>query len=144
MDEELADTMIPRQWQRFIGCALFGAVLSFGQLKQREKEPQQQQEPPEEDETLKPKEYGFNPLQASKEIKTGLFYKKKKSWKAAARRFEEALKWDPNSGEAYLNLGEVLEKTNDKEGAKQAYTKYLEIEPDSKLAPALKKKFNIN
>jgi tetratricopeptide (TPR) repeat protein len=132
--------MISRRWLHRIGCILFGAVLAFGQLKQREKEPQQQQEPPEEDETLKPKEYAFNPLQASKELKTGLFYKKKKSWKAAARRFEEALKWDPNSAEAYLNLGEVLEKMNDKEGAKQAFTKFLEIEPESKLAPAIKKK----
>jgi tetratricopeptide (TPR) repeat protein len=132
--------MNSRRWLRFAGCLLLGTVLSFGQLKQREKETPQQQEPPEEDESLKPKEYGFNPLQASKEIKTGLFYKKKKSWKAAARRFEEALKWDPNSFEAYLNLGEVREKMNDSAGAKEAFTKFLELAPDSKVAPAIKKK----
>jgi len=136
--------MISHRWLQRIGCLFLGAALLSGQLKQREKEPQQQQEPPEEDETLKPKEYGFNPLQAAKEIKTGLFYKKKKSWKAAARRFEEALKWDPNSAEAYLNLGEVLEKMNDKEGAKQAFTKFLEIEPESKQAPAIKKKLGVS
>ena len=126
------------------GCLFLGATLLSGQLKQREKEAPQQQEPPEEDETLKPKEYGFNPLQAVKEVKTGLFYKKKKSWKAAARRFQEAIKWDPNSAEAYINLGEVLEKMNDHAGAKEAFAKYLEVAPDSKNAPAIRKKLGVS
>lgn len=100
-------------------------------------------EPPEEDESLRPKVYDFNPLQASKELKIGLYYFKKGSYKAAMRRFEEATKWDPTSAEAFLHLGETREKAKDTAGAKDAYAKYLELAPDSKLAPALRKKFNL-
>lgn len=98
------------------------------------------QEPPEEDESLRPKEYGFNPLQASKEIKIGAFYFKKGSFKAAARRFEEATKWDPTAAEAFLRLGEAKEKLKDAEGAKEAYRKYLELAPEAKSAAAIRKK----
>jgi hypothetical protein len=38
------------------------------------------QEPEEEDESLKPKEYSFNPLQAEKEVRVGNFYFKKGSY----------------------------------------------------------------
>lgn len=102
--------------------------------------PQKPVEPPEEDETLKAREYGFNPLQATQEIKIGLYYMKKKSYKAASRRFEEATKWDPGNAEAYFHLGEAKEKLKDAAGAKQAFAKFLELAPDGKLAPSVKKK----
>lgn len=98
------------------------------------------QEPPEEDESLKTKEYGFNPLQAAKEVKIGLYYAKKGKNAAAARRFEEALKWDPGSAEAWLALGELREKMKDAAAAKEAYAKYLEVAPDAKNAAAIRKK----
>ena len=49
------------------------------QLKKRpadQSKPQQQQEqePPEEDESLAPKTYSFNPLEAEKDLKVGLYY----------------------------------------------------------------------
>ena len=97
-------------------------------------------EPPEEDESLKPKEYSFNPLEAQKDLRTGEYYFKKGNFKAAAKRFEEASLYDPNLAEAYLRLGDAREKLHDKKGAKTAYQKYLELKPDSKLAPAIKKK----
>jgi Tfp pilus assembly protein PilF len=99
------------------------------------------QEPPEEDvnpQTVK--EYTFNPLQATKEIKVGNYYFKKGSHRAAARRFEEALKWDPNSAEAYLRLGDARTKLGDASAARAAYSKYLELEPDSKEAGTIRKK----
>lgn len=98
------------------------------------------QEPPEEDETLKTKEYGFNPLQAAKEVKIGAYYAKKGKNVAAARRFEEATKWDPGSAEAWLLLGETREKLKDAAGAKEAFAKFLEVAPDSPKAPAVRKK----
>src|SRR5579862_2389405 len=58
-------------------------------------------EPPEEDESLKPKEYTFNPLQAKRDLNTGEFYFKKGSWKAAARRFEDATLYDPSLADAF-------------------------------------------
>ena len=90
--------------------------------------------------TAKEKEYAFNPLQAEKEIKVGHFYEKKKAWKAAALRFEEATKWNPGSSEAWLLLGEAREKMHDNKAAREAYTKYLEIAADAKNAPEIKKK----
>jgi tetratricopeptide (TPR) repeat protein len=99
-----------------------------------------EQEPPEEDEILKPKEYTFNPLQADNEIRVGNFYWKKGSYKAASKRFEEATRWDPNRAEAFLRLAESLEKLKDKDGARKAYAKYLELAPDAKNADEIKKK----
>ena len=46
--------------------------------------------PPEEDTSIAVPVYGFNPLQAQKEIRTGNYYFKKGSYRAAAGRFEEA------------------------------------------------------
>jgi len=117
----------------FFILALFGAAL----LAQA----QQQQEPPEEDATLiEKKEYTFNPLQAESEIKIGKFYMKKASYKAAIQRFSEATKWNPNSPDAWLALGEAYEKAKDAKNAKQAYAKYIELAPDAKNAGAIKKK----
>ena len=101
----------------------------------------QTQEPPEED--VNPtavKEYTFNPLQATKELKVGNYYFKKGSYRAAARRFEEALKWDPNSAEACLRLGDSKSKLGDKAGSRAAYEKYLEIDSDSRQADEIRKK----
>jgi tetratricopeptide (TPR) repeat protein len=97
-------------------------------------------EPPEEDSLNAPKEYAFNPLQASKELKVGGFYFKKGSYRAALRRFEEALKWNPSLSEAYLRIGETQLKLRDSKLAKEAFQKYLELEPESKDAAAVKKR----
>jgi tetratricopeptide (TPR) repeat protein len=110
-------------------------------LAQRQKPPEQ--EPPEEDESLKaPKEYTFNPLQAESEMKVGAYYFKKGSFKAAARRFEEATKWNPSLPEAFLRWGESLEKFGDRKGAKAAFAKFLELAPDAKEAKAVRKKID--
>ena len=97
-------------------------------------------EPPEEDESLKPKEYSFNPLEAQKDLKVGEGYYKKGNFRAAASRFLDATLYDPNFADAFLRLGEVREKLHDKKGAKTAYRKYLELKPDSKLAASIRKK----
>ncbi len=100
----------------------------------------QEQEPPEEDEGLKPKEYSFNPLEAAHDLKVGNYYFKKGNYKAAQRRFTEATKWDPGFAEAYFRLGEVEEKLKDSKAARAAYSKYLELAPDSKEAESVRKK----
>ena len=102
--------------------------------------PVQEQEPPEEDVSLVPKEYSFNPLQASKDLRIGNYYFKKGNYRAAAHRFEEATKWDGTNAEAYLRLGEAKEKQRDRKAAAEAYAKYLEIAPDAKDAPEVKKR----
>jgi tetratricopeptide (TPR) repeat protein len=94
--------------------------------------------PPEEDTSIAVPVYGFNPLQAQKEIRTGNYYFKKRSYRAAAGRFEEATKWNSNEPEAWLRLGEAQEKLRDQKAARAAYTKYLALAGESKLARSWK------
>jgi len=115
------------------------------QLKKRspdqsKPEQQQDQEPPEEDESIKPKTYSFNPLEAEKDLKVGLYYFKKGNYKASTSRFREATLWNPTYAEAFLRLGESEEKLKDKKAADEAYTKYLALAPDAKDAESIKKK----
>lgn len=100
----------------------------------------QEQEPPEEDPDLKPKEYSFNPLEASRNIVAGNFYFKKGNYRAASRRYLEASKWDPTSAEAMLRLGEADEKLRDFPAAREAYEKYVTMATDAKEIEAVKKK----
>lgn len=113
-------------------------LLSAGLWAQQPKP--QSQEPAEEDETLAPKTYTFNPLQANKELTIGNYYFKKKNYRAAAKRYTEATRWNPNYAEAYLRLGEAQEKLHEKDQAKEAYAKYVELAPDAKNADSIKKK----
>jgi tetratricopeptide (TPR) repeat protein len=100
----------------------------------------QVQAPAEEDENLKVKEYSFNPLQANKEMLVGTEYFRKHSYKAAAGRFREATRWNPNLSEAWLRLGEAEEKRKNAKDAKEAYAKYLELQPEAKDGAEIRKK----
>lgn len=97
-------------------------------------------EPEEEDEAEKPVVYTLNPLQAENELRIGNYYAKKGSNKAAAKRFEEATRWNPSFSEAFLRLGETREKMSDWKAAKAAYEKYLQLEPSGGKAEAIRKK----
>src|SRR4051794_31527743 len=124
-----------------IACAL--AQEPQPQLKKRDgKTPAKQESavPPEEDKSLAVREYGFNPVQAQKEIRTGNYYFKKGSYRAAAGRFEEATKWNSGEPEAWLRLAEAEEKLREKKAAHDAYEKYLELASDAKNADEIRKK----
>ena len=97
-------------------------------------------EPPEEDDAAKPKEYAFNPLQAEKELRIGNFYWKKKSYKAAAMRYEEAAKWNPGYAEAWLRLGEAHEKMRQSSEARAAYEQFLDLAAEDKRAGEIRKR----
>jgi tetratricopeptide (TPR) repeat protein len=97
-------------------------------------------EPPEEDEAFREKEYAFNPLQAQKEMTVGNFYFKKGSFRAAAIRYAEAVKWNPGFGDAWFRLGETYEKLGEKDKAIEAYEKLVEVQPDHKKASEARKK----
>jgi len=130
---------------------LLGLLLAGSVWPQQEKQkppapkqpPQkqtQEQEPPEEDESLKPKEYSFNPLEAEHDLKVGNYYFKKGNYKGALNRFREATLWNPTYAEAFLRLGDTQEKMKDKQAAQEAYAKFLELSPDGKEADAVRKK----
>jgi tetratricopeptide (TPR) repeat protein len=110
--------------------------------RERPKPPVSEQEevPPEEDVSVAPTEYSFNPLQAEKDLRTGNYYYKKGSFRAAAMRYREATRWNEGYGEAWLRLGIASEKLKDKKSAREAYAKYLETVPDAKDAPEIRKK----
>jgi tetratricopeptide (TPR) repeat protein len=64
-------------------------------------------------------------------------------------KYEESVLWlqktvssDPKRAVAYLNLGDAYAKLKRNAKARQAYTKYLELAPDSKSAPKVKKKLD--
>ena len=111
-------------------------------IAQRQPKPagQEEQVPPEEDASSLPKEYSFNPLQATKEIKVGNYYMKRGKYQAAAQRFREATKWNAQLPEAFLRLGEAEDKLKDRKGAREAYAKYLELAPEEKEAKEVKKR----
>jgi tetratricopeptide (TPR) repeat protein len=125
------------------GVFWLALLLSGAPARAQNKPPEppvvKEQEPPEEDPDLVPKEYSFNPLEASRNLTAGNFYFKKGNYRAASRRYSEATKWDPSSGEALLKLAEADEKLRDFADAREAYTKYLAM-PDAKDADAVKKK----
>jgi tetratricopeptide (TPR) repeat protein len=98
------------------------------------------QTPPEEDESEKPKTYGFNPILAKRDVNVGDYYFKKGKFKAAADRFDEATKWNPGLAEAWLRLGESAEKLGETETMRKAWSRYLELEPNGKDSAAVKKK----
>ncbi len=100
----------------------------------------EEEEPPEEDDSLKPKEYALNPLEAERNVTAGNFYFRKGNFRAAAKRYLEATRWNPADAEAFLKLGESDEKIHDFPGAREAYSKYVQLAPDAKNAPEIKKK----
>ena len=97
-------------------------------------------EPPEEDESLAPKVYALNPVQAKKEIVAGDYYFKKPNLSAAAKRYLEATRWDPGSAEAFLKLGETRERLREYGPAREAYLKYIELGEDAKEKDTIRKK----
>src|SRR5271170_6164831 len=116
--------------------SLLALFLAGGLCAQQPKKPAETQEqaPPEEDESLKPKEYSFNPLEAEHDVQIGNYYFKRGNYKGALNRFREATRWNPTNAEAFLRLGDTEEKLKDKPAAQQAYAKYLELAPDGKEA----------
>jgi tetratricopeptide (TPR) repeat protein len=97
---------------------------------------------PEEDESLKPKVYPFNPLEADRNIKVGNYYMHKGSFRGAVDRYQAATKYNPTSAEAFFKLGEAEEKLKHADKAKAAFQRVLQIAPDSKLAHDAKKKLS--
>ena len=59
----------------------------------------------------------------------GFVYYRQQRYAEAARWLENTLKIDPSRAVAYLNLGDAYFNAGDKPKAKQAYSTYLELQP---------------
>ena len=89
----------------------------------------------DEDEDLLPTTtYAFNPIQAKKDLKIGDFYAKKGNSRAAAARYLEATKWNPQYAEAYWKLAAARDELGQNAHAIDAYRSYLALEPNGKQA----------
>ena len=85
--------------------------------------------------------FGTSPSAVNgRNVTAGNFYYKKGNYRAAMRRYEEATKWDPTSGDALLKLAAADEKLHDFPGAREAYNKFLALDPDVKAAAEVRKK----
>ena len=125
----------------FLAASALAAQAPSEKQDQAKPPKEEEQAPPDEDAINQAKIYTFNPVQAKKELSAGEFYfKTRHDYRAAANRFREAIKWNPGFAEAWLRLGDAAEKQNDKKTVAEAYAKYLELQPDAKNAPEIRKR----
>jgi tetratricopeptide (TPR) repeat protein len=99
-----------------------------------------EENPPEEDESLAPEKFVLNPLESERNIRVGNYYWHRGKYRAAASRYERATKFNPSSPEAFFKLGEAQEKLKNRDAARLAFQKVMQLAPDSKLAHEAKKK----
>ncbi len=103
------------------------------------------QNPPEEDESVAPEKFVLDPLESERNVKVGNFYMhqgRPDGYRAALHRYERATKFNPGNVEAFYRIGEAQEKLKNKEGAKAAFEKVVQMAPDSKFAKEAKKKLS--
>ena len=117
----------------FFLVLLASSVRSFAQ-------PPDEANPPEEDESRAPKTYVLNPLESERNIKVGNYYWDKKNYRAALGRYQDATRYNPSSQEAFFKVGETEKKLKNKDAAKTAFQKVIQLAPDSKLAQEAKRK----
>ena len=95
-----------------------------------------QNEAPDYGELENPSHYV--PPSARQSVEIGDFYFRRKDYRGALSRYEEAAKDDPYYAPAYLGLGKVYEKMGKKREALAAYHKYLNALPSQKQADEAK------
>lgn len=72
--------------------------------------------------------------EAEKLVELGKFYFLNQKYDQAVLEYRRAVELDPKNCDAYYNLGIALETMNDLEGAREAFEKLLEIDPEYKGA----------
>jgi outer membrane protein assembly factor BamD (BamD/ComL family) len=123
-----------------IGYGTLGAQAPPATQKPSEQQPPDETNPPEEDESVAPKKYVLNPLEAERNVKVGDFYWNKKDYVGALSRYRDATHYNPSSAEAFFKVAEAEEKLHNPVAAKAAFQKVINLAPDSKFAAAAKKK----
>jgi tetratricopeptide (TPR) repeat protein len=83
--------------------------------------------------------HSYDPHRAEHNVEVGDFLMKRKSYRAAESRYREALEYKPNDALATFRLAVVLEKTGEREEARQRYQEYLKILPQGPLSGEARK-----
>jgi len=76
----------------------------------------------------------WNPMKALKDVEVGDFYFKRKNYRAALDRYQEALYYKDNDAIASFRLAQCQEKLGDKGEARKYYEQYLKILPEGPFA----------
>jgi len=79
-------------------------------------------------------ESAYAPPSARKSVEIGDYYFRRKAYKAALSRYQEAIRTDPYYPRAFLGLGKVYDKTGLKQKALDSYLRYLDLLPSEKTA----------
>jgi tetratricopeptide (TPR) repeat protein len=81
----------------------------------------------------------WDPHKALKDIEVGDFYLKRKNYRAALDRYQEALVWKPNDAIANFRMAQCFEKLSQPEEARTHYEEYLRILPHGPLSAEAQK-----
>ena len=81
----------------------------------------------------------FNPYRAVKDVEVGDFYFKRKSYKAALARYQDALNYKQNDAIANFRIAECYEKLDQSQDSVPYYQEYLRILPAGPLSKDAKK-----
>ena len=111
-----------RPWLARIIVVAFAVSLIIVPLSAQDEEPQ-------DVETAR-----YAPPPAWKSVEIGDFYLKRRSYRAALSRYQEAAKIDPYYAHSYLGMGKVYDRLGLKQKAVDNYRKYLDLLPSSKEA----------
>lgn len=76
----------------------------------------------------------YDPHRAEHNVEVGDYLMRRKNYRAAESRYREALEYKPNDAIATFRLAVVLEKTGERDEARQRYQEYLKLLPQGPLA----------
>jgi tetratricopeptide (TPR) repeat protein len=76
----------------------------------------------------------WNPYRAMKDDEVGDYYFKRKSYKAALARYQDALVWKENDAVANFRMAQCYEKLDQPDQAVTHYQEYLKILPEGPFA----------
>jgi tetratricopeptide (TPR) repeat protein len=83
--------------------------------------------------------HAWDPHKALKDIEVGDFYLKRKNYRAALDRYQEALVWKPNDAIANFRMAQCFEKLDQPQEARTHYEEYLKILPHGPLSAEAQK-----
>jgi tetratricopeptide (TPR) repeat protein len=81
----------------------------------------------------------WNPYRAAKDDEVGEFYLKRKNYRAALARYQDALAWKDNDAVANFRMAECYEKLAQPEQAIPHYQEYLKILPEGPFSKDARK-----
>jgi tetratricopeptide (TPR) repeat protein len=81
----------------------------------------------------------WNPYRAMKDDEVGEFYMKRKNYRAALARYQDALMWKEKDAVANFRMAQCYEKLDQPDEAIPHYEEYLKILPDGPYAKEARK-----